>query len=59
MKNGVIRTVIFWQAIIILTSGIIWAIKDDHDKWFERWTVGLILFSMYGIMKHLENPNNE
>lgn len=59
MGNSMIRILIFWQAITMLLVSGIWFIKDDLDKWFERWSIGIILLSMYGIMKHIQKPSNE
>jgi hypothetical protein len=59
MKNSMIRILIFWQAVTMLLASILWFINDDLDKWFERWSMGLILFGIYGIMKHIQKPNNE
>ena len=54
-----IRIIILSQAVIMLLSSIVWFIKDDNEKWFERWVMGLILFGIYGIMKHIQKPNDE
>lgn len=48
-----IRAVILVQAITFLFSSIVWFMKDDLDKWFSRWALGMLLLSAWGIMKHL------
>ena len=59
MRNSTIRILIFWQAVTMLLASIVWFIKDDQDEWFERWSTGIILLAMYGIMKHLQKSSNE
>ena len=48
-----IRGVILAQAITFLFNSIVWFMKDDLDKWFSRWALGMLLLSAWGIMKHL------
>lgn len=48
-----IRGVILVQAITFLFNSIVWFMKDDLDKWFTRWALGMLLLSAWGIMKHL------
>lgn len=48
-----IRTVILLQAITFLFNSFVWFMKDDLDKWFTRWALGMLLLSAWGIMKHL------
>lgn len=48
-----IRLVILSQAITFLFNSIVWFMKDDLDKWFTRWALGMLLLSAWGIMKHL------
>lgn len=48
-----IRVVILVQAITFLFNSIVWFMKDDLDKWFTRWALGMLLLSAWGIMKHL------
>ena len=58
MSNSIFRVIIFWQAAMMLLVSIIWFIKDDQDKWFERWSTGLILLALWSIMNHLKKPND-
>ncbi len=48
-----IRVVILVHAITFLFNSIVWFMKDDLDKWFTRWALGMLLLSAWGIMKHL------
>jgi hypothetical protein len=48
-----IRLVILVQAITFLFNSVAWFMKDDLDKWFARWVIGMLLLSAWGIMKHL------
>ena len=48
-----IRTFILVQAITFLFLSMVWFLKDDLDKWFTRWALGMLLLSAWGIMKHL------
>ena len=58
MNNSTIRVMIFSQVIIMLFTSTIWFLKGDQDKWFSRFSIALILFGIYGIMKHIQKPNN-
>ena len=48
-----IRVVILVQAITFLFNSIVWLMKDDLDKWFTRWALGMLLLSAWGIMNHI------
>ncbi len=48
-----IRVVILVQAITLLFNSMVFFIKDDLNKWFTRWALGMLLLSAWGIMKHL------
>ena len=48
-----IRVVILAQAITFLFNSMVWFVKDDFNKWFTRWALGMLLLSAWGIMKHL------
>jgi hypothetical protein len=48
-----IRIVILIQAITFLFLSIRWAVKDDFNKWFSSYALGILLLSAWGIMKHL------
>lgn len=48
-----IRLVVLVQAIITMFNSVVWFMKDDLDKWFTRWALGMLLLSAWGIMKHL------
>ncbi len=50
-----IRVVILVQAITFLFNSMVWFIKDDLDKWFTRWALGMLLLSAWGIMKHISH----
>ena len=47
-----IRVVILVQAITFLFNSIVWFMKDDLDKWFTRWALGMLLLSAWGIIKN-------
>jgi hypothetical protein len=51
--SSLIRVVILVQAITFLFNSIAWFMKDDLDKWFTRWALGMLLLSAWGIMKHI------
>ena len=50
-----IRVVILVQAITFLFNSMVWFIKDDLDKWFTRWALGMLLLSAWGIMRHISH----
>lgn len=53
----IVRAIIFLQATLLLFSSIVWVIKDDFDKWFIRWALGMLLLSTWGVMKQLSLIN--
>ncbi len=53
IDNRAISYTILIQAILFAMFAIGYAFKGDTDKWFERWALSMILFALYGIMKHL------